>query len=153
MDVVFFAKVDVVVFVFFGDEGCDFQLLISTVFGFVFIGRIEDDEEVFFWGWCFDAAKMYPMLVVDGMNMNLRIAGPGVSFALEAIHRQRQELFFFIDTEVAEFWAIELLSERVFGVFAKQFDEFLHANCPVVEFILRNIGQYISVGAPGQFES
>ena len=61
---------------FFGDVLGDLQLFVSSVFGLVFLGWVEDDEEIFFRGGGFDSAKMDPMLVVDGMNMNLRIAGP-----------------------------------------------------------------------------
>ena len=60
---------------FFGLESGDSEVFVSAVLIAVFIGRIEDHEQIFIGPWRFEAAKMNSMFVVDGMNMDLRVAG------------------------------------------------------------------------------
>ena len=60
---------------FFGLESSDSQVFVSTVLIAVFVGRIEDHEQIFVGPWRFESAKMNSMFVVDGMNMDLRVTG------------------------------------------------------------------------------
>ena len=128
-------------------------MFVSTVLVAVFIGRIEDHEQIFVGPWRFESAKMNSMFVVDGMNMDLRVAGARVAFALKAVHGQIEELLFVGGVEVLEFGAVELLRKCHFGVFAEDVNEFFDGDIAVVEFCGGDVGEDISVGAAGQFKA